>query len=151
MLDAASIARLFGGQVAGANTVLVPGPGHSSTRDRSLAIRLEPKAPDGFLTYSHAGDDWRACRDHVRQRLGLPAGQSGDGQRRAIPAHHIEKWDLASNEADAAQIPRPWTPDEQARISGAQHIWNSGQDPRGTPAEIISDPALAEIYFGGAI
>ena len=71
MIDARAIAAALGGQVTGTNTILCPGPGHSS-RDRSLAVRLDPAAPDGFLTYSHAGDPWRACRDHIRERLALP-------------------------------------------------------------------------------
>jgi hypothetical protein len=31
-----------------------------------------PFAPDGFIVFSYAGDDWRVCRDLVRGRLGLP-------------------------------------------------------------------------------
>jgi hypothetical protein len=27
-------------------------------------------SPDGFIVYSHAGDDWRACKDYVMERLG---------------------------------------------------------------------------------
>src|SRR5215207_7920893 len=70
-MTAAEIARALGGHVAGRDAVLAPGPGHSP-RDRSLSVRIDPAAPDGLLVYSHAGDDWRACCDHVRQRLGLP-------------------------------------------------------------------------------
>ncbi len=74
ILDPCAVARALGGQVAGRDTVLVPGPGHS-TRDRSLAVRLDPTAPDGFLIYSHAGDDWKTCRDHVRLRLACRRGR----------------------------------------------------------------------------
>jgi putative DNA primase/helicase len=134
MRSTREIADALGGEVVGANTVLCPGPGHSPC-DRSLAVRLDATAPDGFLVYSHAGDDWRACRDHVRERLGLPAWEPGDEQRRAIPQHHIDKWDLASMEAEANEPPRGWTEDELMRISMAQRIWNEGCDPRGTLAE----------------
>jgi putative DNA primase/helicase len=78
------IARALGGDVNG-NGALVPGPGHSST-DRSLSVTLRPDAPDGFLVFSHAGDDPIACRDHVRGVLGLPAwspGQNGQADGRA--------------------------------------------------------------------
>ena len=34
---------------------------------------MSPDAPDGFLVFSHAGDDAIRCKDYVRQRLGLPA------------------------------------------------------------------------------
>ena len=134
MRDTGTIARMLGGQVAGRDTVLIPGPGHSP-RDRSLAVRLDPSAPDAFLTYSHAGDDWRTCRDYVRQRLGLPAWQPGDGQPRNIPSRHTHKWDLAALDADTNEFPRSWTEDELARIENARCIWNEGRDPRGTLAE----------------
>jgi len=64
-------ARRLGGDLAG-DQVLCPGPGHDP-RDRSLSVRLSTIAPDGFVAFSHAGDDWRECRDHVRHLLGLPA------------------------------------------------------------------------------
>ena len=81
MINARTVAAALDGQVAGPNTVLAPGPGHSMD-DRSLAVRLDPRAPDGFLIFSHAGDDWRKSRDHVRAVLKLPPWQPGDGQRR---------------------------------------------------------------------
>jgi hypothetical protein len=62
MRSTREIAAALGGQVAGPSTVLCPGPGHSA-QDRSLAVRLHQSAPDGFLVHSHAGDDWRACRE----------------------------------------------------------------------------------------
>ncbi len=37
-----------------------------------MSVLPSPSAPDGFLAFSHAGDDWRVCRDHVRERLGIP-------------------------------------------------------------------------------
>jgi hypothetical protein len=70
MFDLRSLARALGGEVSG-RQVLAPGPGHSP-KDRSLSVHLSATAPDGFLAFSHAGDDWRDCRDYVRQRLGLP-------------------------------------------------------------------------------
>src|SRR5262249_22636751 len=71
MMHIGNVAAALGGELAGHNTILCPGPGHAP-KDRSLSVKLDPTAPDGFLTYSHAGDDWRLCRDHVRARLGLP-------------------------------------------------------------------------------
>jgi putative DNA primase/helicase len=97
MIDTRAIAAALGGQVTGTNTILCPGPGHSP-RDRSLAVRLDPRAPDGFLVFSHCGDDWKDCRDHVRQRLGLPEWQPGDGRQRRVPQEHVAKWDLAAIE-----------------------------------------------------
>jgi hypothetical protein len=64
------ISQIMGGDVAGGEA-LVPGPGHSA-EDRSLAVKLDGAAPDGFVTHSFAGDDPIVCRDFVRKKLGLP-------------------------------------------------------------------------------
>jgi putative DNA primase/helicase len=134
MIDARTLARALGGEVAGRDAVLAPGPGHSP-KDRSLSVRLDPNAPDGFLIFSHAGDDWRSCRDHVRKRLGLPDWQPGDEQRRTVPPSRIERWDMVAVEAEANEGPRAWSEDEIARINYANAIWREAVDPRGTPAE----------------
>lgn len=63
------VASALGGVVSG-REVLAPGPGHSPG-DRSLSIKLDSAAPDGMLVYSFAGDDPLACKDYVRERLGL--------------------------------------------------------------------------------
>jgi predicted P-loop ATPase len=79
--DIRTIARIFGGDVTGPHTCNVPGPGHSG-KDRSLSIKVDPTAPDGFLVYSHAGDDDIKCKDYVREKLGLPswtANRKADG------------------------------------------------------------------------
>ena len=75
-MDLRRIALLLSGDLAGGHTILCPGPGHSR-RDRSLAVRFDPRAPDGFMAYSLSGDDWRACKDHVARLLGLPEWRRG--------------------------------------------------------------------------
>jgi len=69
-MDARNLAISLKGEVAGRDQVLAPGPGHSPC-DRSLSVRLEHGAPEGFLCHSFSSDDWRECRDHVRHALGL--------------------------------------------------------------------------------
>jgi hypothetical protein len=69
LIDLRDIARALGGDVGGGQ-VVAPGPGHSP-HDRSLAIRLSAESPFGFIAHSHAGDDWRVCRDYVLGKLGL--------------------------------------------------------------------------------
>jgi len=64
------IAELLGGDVHGAE-VFCPGPGHSAA-DRSLSVKPDLADREGFVTHSFAGDDFKACRDHVREKLGLP-------------------------------------------------------------------------------
>ena len=128
------IAQRLGGEVSGRDTILCPGPGHSP-KDRSLSVKLDPVAPDGFLVHNHAGDDWPECRDYVRERLGLPRWEPGDDQRRTVPPHHVGKWDLASVGADAEEGPRARTEDEIVRSANARRILEEAQDPRDTPAE----------------
>ena len=83
-LSLCGIARALGGKVSGGQ-VLAPGPGHSA-KDRSLSIRLSATTPDGFVCHSFAGDDFRICRDFVRERLGLPTATSrARPKRRAAP------------------------------------------------------------------
>jgi putative DNA primase/helicase len=133
-MNVRDIARRLGGDVAGPDTILCPGPGHSP-KDRSLSVKLDATAPDGFLVHSHAGDDWRECRDCVRERLGLPPWEPGDEQRRSVPPHYIRNWDFAAVRAEAEERPHAWTEDEIERISVARRIWEQAKDPRGTLAE----------------
>jgi len=133
-MDVRTLAKALAGDVAGRDTVLAPGPGHSR-KDRSLAVRLDATAPDGFFIFSHAGDDWRVCRDYVRDRLGLPRWEPGDEQMRTVPPAHIAKWDLAAIEAEVVEGPRAWSEDELLRIARARDIWEQAKDPRATLAE----------------
>jgi hypothetical protein len=66
-----SWARALGGDVNG-RSVRAPGPGHSAI-DRSLSVTPDSNAPDGFLVNSFSGDDPIACKDYVREKLGMPA------------------------------------------------------------------------------
>lgn len=80
-LDPRNFAYMLGGDVTGRDSVSVPGPNHSKL-DRSLSIRLNARAPGGFVVYSHAGDDPIVCRDYVRERLGLDQWTPGAKDRR---------------------------------------------------------------------
>jgi hypothetical protein len=64
------IAQLLGGHVRSSREILCPGPNHSAA-DRSLSVKLDESAPDGFVAHSFSGDDPIACRDFVRKKLGL--------------------------------------------------------------------------------
>jgi putative DNA primase/helicase len=68
MISLQQVARVLGGVVSG-GSVLCPGPGHSP-RDRSLSVTLSQTSPADFIVHSHAGDDWRVCRDFVMKRIG---------------------------------------------------------------------------------
>jgi hypothetical protein len=110
-LDIREVARVLGGDALHGNRALVPGPGHSR-RDRSLSIRLAPDAPDGFMVHSHAGDDWRACRDYVKAALGIDSGGAASPRLVASPE-----------------------PDDRERIAQASAIWMGAVEPQGTPVE----------------
>jgi len=111
-LNARAVAAALGGEAHG-NRVLAPGPGHSK-HDRSLSVAVDPDAPGGFVVHSFAGDDWRECRDYVRERLGLadftPAGP------RPSPI-----------------IAAP--PQDRARVERAGILWGEARPIEGTPAE----------------
>ena len=77
------LARALGGEVSG-NEVRAPGPGHSA-KDRSLAVKIDDKAPDGFVVHSFANDDPIACKDFVREKAGLNAFRASRRPRRASP------------------------------------------------------------------
>jgi Protein of unknown function (DUF3631) len=68
-LSLAEMARRLGGEVSGGQ-IRCPGPGHSP-EDRSLSVKLKDDGT-GILVHSFSGDDPIMCKDHVRQKLGLP-------------------------------------------------------------------------------
>jgi RecA-family ATPase len=77
-----TLAKALGGEV-NRDQVLAPGPGHSAI-DRSLSVKLDGNAKDGFVVHSFAGDDPLVCRDHVREKAGLePFKPNGVGRHRA--------------------------------------------------------------------
>jgi Protein of unknown function (DUF3631) len=95
-LSLQEMAQRLGGEVNG-NGVLCPGPGHSDD-DRSLSVKSSKDDDEGFVVHSFAGDDFKECRAHVRQKLGLPErgerkrkGKSkkngGDGQWHTLAEH----------------------------------------------------------------
>jgi hypothetical protein len=68
-LDPREVASAIGGEATGSN-VMAPGPGHSRI-DRSLSIKIDSTALDGFIVHSFAGDSPFVCREYVRAALGL--------------------------------------------------------------------------------
>jgi hypothetical protein len=130
-IDLRSLARAVGGEISG-RQILAPGPGHSRG-DRSLSIRIEPQAPDGFLVHSFAGDNPIICKNYIRQQLGLPEWQPGDEQNRRVGAPRRARFDRMAIDREVSKRSR--TEDDQVRIKRAVAIWNAGSDPRGTLAE----------------
>lgn len=116
MIDLRPYARALGGEVVGRQSINCPGPGHSA-RDRSLSVYFDPYAPnrDGYIVYSHAGDDPIQCRDYVREKLRLPRRGSSE-----------------------ATTPRPTSikavpdVDDADRIKAALRIWDTSKGIGGT-------------------
>ena len=59
--------------------------------DRSLSVKLDKDDREGFVTYSFANDDWKDCRAHVRNKLGLPEfkKKNGTGKAWTVLAEYI--------------------------------------------------------------
>jgi hypothetical protein len=117
-MDIRSLARSLGGDVSGRNCIVIPGPGHSD-RDRSLSVIFDATAPDGFLVNSFAGDDFAACRDHVRYLLGFGSFEPRrheDQPRRPFVVPHQE-------------------PETGRRVEFAASLWQEAKAIGSTPAE----------------
>jgi RecA-family ATPase/5S rRNA maturation endonuclease (ribonuclease M5) len=98
-IDLQSLAFALGGEVSN-NQVLCPGPGHSA-KDRSLSVKLDADAPDGFIVNSFASDDAIECKDYVRAKLSLPAFKpNGGGGRR----HRASTADISNMLAAAIEL-----------------------------------------------
>ena len=119
--QATAYARKLGGDHFGAN-ISCPGPGHGP-RDRSLSIRLDPNAPDGFRVYSFASDDWKLCRDYVKAALGLQAFQPYSRPIQIPAARNVKSQATDSSRTDYAK-----------------KVWSESRPIDGT---------LAEIYLRG--
>jgi len=120
----AAIALALGGEVHG-REVLAPGPGHSA-KDRSLSVTLSPVAPGGLLIHSFAGDDWRYCRDHVRERLGMPAFRPWPPQKTAPRARHGAPCHRGSGEPAKAATRPPDNARKAAWLWGAREPITEG-------------------------
>jgi putative DNA primase/helicase len=131
MLDLRRAAVALKGEVSG-RQILCPGVGHSPI-DRSLSVRFEASAPEGFIVHSFCGDNPIAARDYVRDKLGLPPWKPGDEQDRRVPSARVRAFDRAAVDRDAG--PRPRTEDDLARIGMATRLWIEARPPQGTLAE----------------
>lgn len=115
MMSIKQLARLLGGEASGPK-VLAPGPGHSN-HDRSMVVFMDATNPDGFRVHSFSGDDWKACRDHVKARLGI----SDSPAPRFEPPRTI-----------AVTAVR----DESDRTDFALRLWHEATPITGTPAAV---------------
>jgi hypothetical protein len=94
LLNLQTLARALGGEVSGGQ-VRAPGPGHSAA-DRSLSVKLDSNAPDGFVVNSFSDDDPIACKDCVREKIGLPAFKPNGHKQQQIPEDLIARAVMAA-------------------------------------------------------
>jgi hypothetical protein len=124
--SAREAARLLGGEAKG-QRILCPGPGHSKW-DRSLSVKLDPAAPDGFIVDTFSGrdaGDWRRLKDYVRERLGRGDWRQQPRTKPAQPRRDVRpNLTLQSPDEGAAR-----------RIELALHIWREAVPIQGTAAE----------------
>jgi hypothetical protein len=110
------IAAALGGEVINRTSCNVPGPGHRKF-DRSLTIKVDRNR---LIVHSHAGDDWRACKDYVRELLGLERDYRND---RTAP-RPIFVIDGAGADHDKIK-----------KKEAALRIWGQSVNPSGTMVE----------------
>jgi len=116
VFDLYFMARALGGTVSGRNSIQCPGPGHSKN-DRSLSVKLDPASKDGFVVYSHAGDDPIVCKNYVRERCGLPSWRPSERQ----PTTPIRRHD-----------PMPDIERHAQHMRFARSIWDATKPAKGT-------------------
>jgi hypothetical protein len=110
-LSAQEVAHLLGGEVSGHNQVKAPGPGHKPG-DRSLSIKLDPSAPDGFIVHSFAGDDPLVCKDYVREKLGIRWEKA---QKKADPIKNMNARASKKSPAEPPTFPPRTPPDGKGK------------------------------------
>jgi hypothetical protein len=105
IMDLQTLAKALGGEVS-SGQLLCPGPNHSAA-DRSLSIKLDSNAPDGFVVNSFAGDDPIVCKDYVRTKAGLPAFKpNSNGKRHRASDDAIERALMAVVQSQNANKPK---------------------------------------------
>jgi Protein of unknown function (DUF3631) len=152
------MAKLLDGETRG-DEVLCPGPGHSGA-DRSLAVRLDGAAPDGFIVHSFAGDDPITCKDYVRQKCGLPAFEAKPKANGKDKGKAGAQWKLLAEfiYRDAKSDPylRVRKYDVGGKRKYVQYHLEDGQWVTGKPSgpripywlpELIAAPLTAIVYF----
>jgi putative DNA primase/helicase len=142
-LDPRTIASILGGDVTGRNSCNVPGPGHSKG-DRSLSITIDDRQ-DRIIVCSHAGDDWKVCKEYVRERLGLDQWERGNNTQRST-------FVVINSGPDH---------DKEKKKAFALRIWSQSVGPIGTIVEhylrehrglaLNSDIAGSAIRFHGSL
>jgi 5S rRNA maturation endonuclease (ribonuclease M5) len=158
--DLETLAAILGGEVRGGE-VLAPGPGHS-VADRSLAVKLDANAPDGFVVYSFADDDAILCRDHVRKKIGLPKPERNrNGKTHSLGKGSGRSWTTISEHPYYDEHGKPYLKvrkclDGAGKKQFPQYHWDGTHWGKGKPTgpkipyrlpQLIAAPITTTIYF----
>jgi hypothetical protein len=103
-IDLRRLAKALDGDICNGQ-ILAPGPGHSAV-DRSLSVRLDPKAPEGFVVHSFSGNDPLQCRDYVRQKAGLPPIEPKHLRSARTSSSDIQRTLMAAVKAQTREGPK---------------------------------------------
>jgi hypothetical protein len=145
------IAQLLGGDVRSSSEILCPGPNHSAA-DRSLSVKLDERAPERFVVHSFSGDDPIACRDFVREKLGLsPFKPKKKGSK---PWKFVEEY-IYRNETGEPFLRVCKCLDGNRKKQYPQWHWDGRQWVKGAPKtkipyrlpQLLAAPSTAPIYF----
>jgi hypothetical protein len=154
LLSIERIAAALGGEVSSGQAI-VPGPQHSAG-DRSLAIKLDSGAPDGFVVHSFAGDDPIACRDYVRKKLGLGEFESKGKKNGSSKPWTLISEHLYRDEHGELFLRVRKCRDENGKKQYPQFHWDGNGWAKGKPTgpkipyrlpELIKSPVTVTVYF----
>ena len=119
VIDPRNLASALESEASG-NEIRCPGPGHSA-EDRSLCVKVDPGAPDGFVVCTHAPhDDWRECVSHVSSAGPLAPYAVTTPRLCSLSARLIPKQTLHTStfkgvaQPPARRFPPPWSAEEQS-------------------------------------
>lgn len=146
MLDLQHMANALGGHIIN-GAVRCPGPGHSKFDDSLVVTPSDNR--DGFVVYSHAGDDFIECKDHVREKLGLASF-------RGI-AKDIDPVERARRELALKTLNENVERKASEKRKSAKAIWDAAKPFKGSLAERYLTGRMAglqlpeAIYDGGSL
>ena len=131
----------------------------TDSTDRSLSVKIDPNAPDGFVVHSFAADDPLECRDHVRTKLGLapfePKKSSGNANGSAGTWTKVGEHIYRDASGTPYLLVRKFR-DEAGKKQFAQSHWDGEQWAKGKPngrkvpyrlPELIAAAPSVPIYF----
>jgi hypothetical protein len=128
ILDLKTLQAALGGEISN-DQLRCPGPGHSAA-DRSMCVKPSYLNDDGFVCSSFANDDWKTCKEYIREKAGLDKWRPANGG--------IAKPRIAStNGLDLNKA-------KQQRVAKAEESWGPWQEVH--PSYVYTDQDGTVLY-----